>query len=74
MQYQQQATAGQAPTPSDQKRLRDKIGYFNKNVDNVLVNNPDPASSHFQQSNDRFVRDFAAVEKAEREQRNKIKQ
>jgi hypothetical protein len=31
----------------DQARLRDRIGYFNKNVDNALVNAPDPTSSHF---------------------------
>ena len=74
MQYQSSQAAAQISTPSDQKRLRDKIGYFNKNVDNVLVNNPDPSSSHFQTPNDRFVRDFAAVEKMERRQRNQVKQ
>jgi hypothetical protein len=58
----------------DQQRLRDRIGYFNKNVDNVLVNHPDPSSSHFSDSRDRFVRDFAAVEKAQRDQKNKLKQ
>jgi hypothetical protein len=36
-------------------------------VDNVLVNAPDQKSSHFQDGRDRFRRDFAAVEKANRE-------
>ena len=58
--------AGNVPY-QDQGRLRDKIGYFNKNVDNVLVNNPDPVSSHFMPDNDRYNRDFAAVEKRNRE-------
>ena len=57
----------------DQARLRDRIGYFNKNVDNALVNAPDPTSSHFQGKGDRFVRDFAAVEKERREEQNKRK-
>lgn len=65
---------GQNFSQMDQQRLRDRIGYFNKNVDNVLVNHPDPRSSHFSDSADRFVRDFAAVEKAQRDQRNKAKQ
>ena len=57
----------------EQARLRDRIGFFNKNVDNALVNAPDPTSSHFIQENDRFNKDFAAVEKARRDQQNKIK-
>ena len=43
--------------------MRDRIGYFNKNVDNVLVNNPDQNSSHFMGEDDRFNKDFAAYEK-----------
>lgn len=58
---------------SDQARMRDRIGYFNKNVDNTMVNAPDPTSSHFQASSDRFKRDFAAVEKANRERELKRK-
>lgn len=58
----------------DQARLRDRIGFFNKNVDNTGVNAPDQASSHFMAENDRFNKDFAAVEKRERDLRNKRKQ
>ena len=35
-----------------------------------MVNAPDPTSSHFQPAHDRFNRDFAAVEKAQREAAN----
>lgn len=31
----------------EQLRLRDRIGNFYKYVDNTLINNPDPKSSHF---------------------------
>jgi len=54
--------------------LRDRIGYFNKNVDHAMVNAPDPTSSHFQDGNDRFKRDFAAIEKANREKELRRKQ
>lgn len=52
----------------EQARLRDRIGQYHKYVDNVLVNAPDPTSSHFLPENDRFNRDFAANEKQKREQ------
>ena len=39
----------------------------------MLVNNPDPTSSHFSDNRDRFTRDFAAVEKERRDQKNKMK-
>ena len=32
-----------------------------------MVNAPDPISSHFLPENDRFTRDFAAIEKMNRE-------
>jgi len=48
----------------EQARLRDRIGQYHKYVDNALVNAPDPSSSHFLPENDRFNRDFAAIEKA----------
>ena len=70
----QQRQQEQAINLQEQARLRDRIGYFNKNVDNVLVNAPDPTSSHFQDNSDRFKRDFAAVEKANREMAQKRKQ
>ena len=31
----------------EQLRLRERIGSYHKYVDNALVNNPDPTSSHF---------------------------
>ena len=58
----------------EQARLRDRIGQYHKYVDNALVNAPDPVSSHFMPENDRFNRDFAAVEKQRREQELKRKQ
>lgn len=58
----------QNPDLGEQSRLRDRIGYFNKNVDNVLVNAPDPTSSHFLPENDRFNKDFAKHEKMMRDQ------
>lgn len=70
----QQRQQEQAINLQEQARLRDRIGYFNKNVDNILVNAPDPKSSHFQDGGDRFNRDFAAIEKANRERENKRKQ
>ena len=39
-----------------------------------MVNAPDPTSSHFQDGNDRFKRDFAAIEKANREKELRRKQ
>lgn len=33
----------------EQFRLRERIGNYFKYVDNALINNPDPKSSHFQQ-------------------------
>ena len=68
---------GQDPSQmslGDQARLRDRIGFFNKNVDNTGVNAPDRASSHFCDENDRFNKDFAAIEKRERDLKNKRKQ
>jgi len=38
-----------------------------------MVNAPDPHSSHFQNEADRFNRDFAAVEKMNREKAHKVK-
>ena len=58
----------------EQARLRDRIGFFNKNVDNALVNAPDPTSSHFIQEDDRFNKDFAVVEKMNRDANHKRKQ
>lgn len=55
-------------------RLRDRIGQYHKYVDNALVNAPDPSSSHFLPENDRFNRDFAAVEKENREKAQRRKQ
>jgi hypothetical protein len=58
----------------EQARLRDRIGFFNKNVDNTGVNAPDRQSSHFCDEPDRFNKDFAAIEKRERDMKNKRKQ
>jgi hypothetical protein len=58
----------------EQARLRDRIGQYHKYVDNALVNAPDPQSSHFLPENDRFNRDFAAIEKENRERAIKKKQ
>jgi len=55
-------------------RLRDRIGQYHKYVVNALVNAPDPHSSHFLPENDRFNRDFAAIEKENREKANRLKQ
>ena len=43
-------------------------------MDNVLVNNPDPTSSHYLPDDDRFNRDFAAIEKRRREEERQRKQ
>lgn len=58
----------------EQARLRDRIGQYHKYVDNALVNAPDPSSSHFLPENDRFTRDFAAIEKDKREKDLRKKQ
>ena len=55
-------------------RLRDRIGQYHKYVDNALVNAPDPMSSHFLPENDRFNRDFAAIEKENRAKATRLKQ
>eukprot|EP00347_Sterkiella_histriomuscorum_P000657 403374998 len=57
----------------EQLRLRDRIGSYHKYVDNALVNNPDPTSSHFLPDNDRFNKDFASHDKMIREQQHKAK-
>jgi hypothetical protein len=57
----------------EQARLKDRIGQYHKYVDNALLNAPDPTSSHFLPENDRFNRDFAAIEKQRREQEHKRK-
>ena len=63
-------------------RLRDRIGSYHKYVDNALVNNPDPVSSHYlpgtflswlRIDNDRFNKDFAAYDKQVREEAHKRK-
>jgi hypothetical protein len=48
-------------------RLRERIGSYHKYMDNALLNNPDPTSSHFLPDNDRFNRDFASYDKQIRE-------
>jgi hypothetical protein len=35
----------------EQERLRDRIGNFYRYVDNALIHNPDPRSSHFMTGN-----------------------
>ncbi len=50
-----------------QGRLADRIGQYHKHVDNVMVSNPDPKSSHFLRDDNRFQRDFASDEKARKE-------
>ncbi|CDW85399.1 UNKNOWN [Stylonychia lemnae] len=57
----------------EQLRLRERIGSYHKYVDNALVNNPDPTSSHFLPDNDRFNKDFASHDKMVREQQHKQK-
>ena len=69
----------------EQLRLRERIGSYHKYVDNVLVNNPDPKSSHFipgklfsklialMLDHDRFNKDFASHDKMVREQQHKLK-
>jgi len=57
----------------EQARLRDRIGSYHKYVDNALVNAPDPKSSHFQPTDDRFNKDFAANDKVAREEAFKRK-
>ena len=66
----------------EQLRLRERIGSYHKYVDNALVNNPDPTSSHFlpgKQSDinridqERFNKDFASYDKMMREQQFKAK-
>lgn len=63
-------------------RLRDRIGSYHKYVDNALVNNPDPTSSHFIEGNqwlvynisfklidnERYNKDYAAYDKKMREE------
>ena len=60
----------------EQLRLRERIGSYHKYVDNALLNNPDPKSSHFLDSKrmllktidcERFNKDFAAYDKIARE-------
>jgi len=58
----------------EQARLRDRIGQYHKYVDNALLNAPDPTSSHFLPENDRFNRDFASVDKMQRESAHRKKQ
>lgn len=58
----------------EQQRLRDRIGFFNKNVDNVMVNAPDQKSSHYMGEDERFNKDFAAVEKKRRQEQYARKQ
>jgi hypothetical protein len=55
----------------EQMRLRERIGSYHKYMDNALLNNPDPTSSHFLPDNDRFNRDFATYDKQIREQQHK---
>ena len=57
----------------EQARLRDRIGQYHKYVDNAMLNAPDPISSHFLHENDRFNRDFASIDKMNREAHNKRK-
>jgi len=58
----------------EHQRLKDRVGQYHKYVDNVLVNNPDPTSSHYLPDDDRFNRDFAAIEKRRREEERQRKQ
>lgn len=57
----------------EQERLRNRVGNYHKYMDNALLNNPDPTSSHFLPENDRFNRDFASFEKQQRELAHKQK-
>jgi hypothetical protein len=54
-------------------RLKERIGSYHKYMDNALVNNPDPHSSHFLPEQDRWNRDFASHDKAMREQQHKAR-
>jgi hypothetical protein len=59
------------------ERLRDRIGNYYKYVDNTLINNPDPRSSHFATGkpsshvifldDDRYNKNFAEAEKEKRD-------
>jgi hypothetical protein len=55
----------------EQMRLKERVGGYHKYMDNALLNNPDPTSSHFLPENDRFNRDYAAHDKILREQQHK---
>jgi len=37
----------------EQMRLKERIGSYHKYMDNALLNNPDPTSSHFLPGNDK---------------------
>jgi hypothetical protein len=55
----------------EQERLKNRVGNYHKYMDNALLNNPDPTSSHFLPENDRFNRDFASYDKMKREIQHK---
>jgi len=57
----------------EQLRLRERIGTYHKYVDNALVNNPDPKSSHFIDDSERFNKDFASFDRMIREKQYKEK-
>ena len=52
----------------EEYRLKQRIGGYHKYVDNAMIAQPDPISSHFISEAERFDKDFASYDKKVREQ------
>lgn len=57
----------------EEYRLKQRIGGYHKYVDNAMVSQPDPVSSHFISDAERFDKDFASYDKKVREQEHQRK-
>jgi hypothetical protein len=57
----------------EEYRLKQRIGGYHKYVDNAMVSQPDPVSSHFISDAERFDKDFASYDKKVREQEHQHK-
>lgn len=59
---------------NEQQRVRERIGSFHKNADQIQINQPFPDSPDFLPNEQRYERDFAAQEKLNRQQKIAKKQ
>ena len=61
-------------SPTTNGRRNGDVAIYHKNVDNLLLHNPDPKSTYFEPQSERHYRDFAEQDRQKRQNDRESKQ